>query len=100
MMGDIADENTSITAGTGGVLALTSAQTSIIQNDPCIRCGRCLEVCPLGLWASQLERNPSSDLLACIACGACQFVCPAQRPILRNIRKAKEAFLQKRDSKW
>lgn len=98
MMGDIADENSSITAGSGGVLALTSAQTTTIQNNPCIRCGRCLEVCPLGLWASHMERNPSSNLLACIACGACQFVCPAQRPILRNIHKAKTTFLQKRDS--
>ena len=98
MMGDIADENTSVTAGTGGVLALTSAQTTTVENNPCIRCGRCLEVCPLGLWAGQMERNPSSDLLACIACGACQFVCPAQRSILRNIHKAKNEFLQKRDS--
>ncbi len=94
MMGIIADKNTSITAGTGGVLALTSEQSAKIQNNPCIRCGMCMEVCPLGLPAGQLDQNPSSDLLACIACGACQFACPAQRPILKNIQKAKNTFLK------
>lgn len=95
MMGDKADGNTSITAGTGGVLALTSGQMAKIEDNPCIRCGMCLEACPLGLWAGHMERNPSKDLLACIACGACQFACPAQRPILKNIQKAKESFLKK-----
>jgi electron transport complex protein RnfC len=98
MMGDIAGKNTSITAGTGGVFALTSEQTAKVQNTLCIRCGMCLEACPLGLPAWQMERNPSPDLLACIACGVCQFVCPAQRPIVRNIQKAKVAFLQKTGS--
>ena len=76
-MGDSADKNTSITAGTGGVLALTSEQIAKVLNNPCIRCGRCMEACPLDLPAGQMDRNPSQDLLACIACGACQFVCPA-----------------------
>ncbi len=98
MMGDIADENTSITAGTGGVLALTSEQTAKVKNNPCMRCGMCMEVCPLDLPARQMEIYPSSDLLACIACGACQFACPAQRPILKNIQKAKKAFLKNPDS--
>ena len=98
MMGDSADKNTSITAGTGGVLALTSEQIAIVKDNPCIRCGMCMEACPLGLWASHMERNPSADLLACIACGACQFACPAQRPILKNIQKAKNNFLNKPDS--
>ncbi|MGL1887807.1 MAG: SLBB domain-containing protein [Reichenbachiella sp.] len=98
MMGDIADKNTSITAGTGGVLALTAEQTAEIQDNPCIRCGKCLEACPLDLWPGQMERNPSSALLDCIACGACQFVCPGERPLLKNIQKAKNSFLKKRDS--
>ncbi len=98
MMGTIADKNTSIQAGTGGVIALTSEQYAENKNNPCIRCGMCMEVCPLGLPASQMEQNPSSDLLACIACGACQFACPAQRPILKNIQKAKNTFLKKSDS--
>ncbi len=98
MMGDSADKNTSITAGTGGVLALSSEQMAKIKDNPCIRCGRCMEACPLGLWAGQMERIPSEDLLACIACGTCQFVCPGERPLLRNIQKAKNIFLNKQDS--
>ncbi len=98
MMGDSADKNTPITAGTGGVLALTSEQTAKVQDNPCIRCGLCMDACPLGLWPGQMDRNPSADLLACITCGACQFVCPAQRPIVKNIQKAKNAYLQKSDS--
>lgn len=95
MMGNKADIYTPITAGTGGVLALTSEQTAKVSDNPCIRCGMCLDACPLGLWASHMDRNPSEDLLTCIACGACQFVCPAQRPILKNIQKAKESYLKR-----
>ncbi len=97
MMGDSADENTSINAGTGAVLALTVEQTATFKDNPCMRCGMCLEACPLGFWAGQMDRNPSEDLLACIACGACQFACPAQRPILKNIQKAKNTFLNNQD---
>jgi electron transport complex protein RnfC len=98
MMGDIADKNTSITAGTGGILALTSEQSAKFKDNPCIRCGMCLEACPLDLWPSFMEKNLSDDLLACIACGACQFACPSERPILKNLQKAKDAFLHKPDS--
>ncbi len=96
MMGNVADKNTSIKAGTGGVLALTSKQTSKVKDDPCIRCGKCMEACSIGLPVRYMERKPSAELLDCIECGACQFVCPAQRPILSNIRKAKNTFIQKR----
>ncbi len=96
MMGNVADKNTSIKAGTGGVLALTSKQASEIKDNPCIRCGKCMEACSLGLPVRYMERKPSAELLECIECGACQFVCPAERPILSNIRKAKNTFIQKR----
>jgi electron transport complex protein RnfC len=98
MMGDKADINTSVTAGTGGVLALTTEQTAKVNNNPCFRCGLCMEVCPLGLPAGLMERNPSADLLECIACGACQFVCPAGRPVLENIQKAKNKYIKKQGS--
>lgn len=91
-MGTPADRDTPITAGTGGVLALTEDQGSSIEDAPCIRCGLCLEECPVGLCAAQVARRPTREALLCIECGVCQFVCPARRPLVAMIRSVKAAI--------
>jgi electron transport complex protein RnfC len=89
MMGRRVDRGAVVTPGTGGILALTRNELHFSQDVPCIRCGRCQEVCPLDLPSGQLLRRPTNVLLACIECGICQFACPSQRPILQQIRTAK-----------
>ena len=89
IMGSPVEPDAVVTAGMGGVLALTRDEISQPRHDPCIRCGGCQDVCPLGLPSGQLVRRPTDALLECIECGMCQFVCPAQRPILQEVRKAK-----------
>lgn len=89
MMGVQANFDTSITAGTGGVLALTRDQLVTIQDAPCIRCGLCFQVCPLGLPAGQLTRRPTREVHRCIECGICQFACPARRPLVSMMHAAK-----------
>jgi electron transport complex protein RnfC len=89
IMGSPIEPEAIVTAGIGGILALTTDEISKPSQDPCIRCGRCQEVCPMALPSSQLIRQPTDLLLECIECGMCQFTCPAQRPILQEIRKVK-----------
>jgi electron transport complex protein RnfC len=89
IMGSQVEPEAIVTAGTSGILALTTEEISESSHDPCIRCGRCQEVCPMALPSGQLVRKPTDLLLECIECGMCQFTCPAQRPILQEIRRAK-----------
>ncbi len=65
---------------------------------PCIRCGRCIDICPMGLMPSMLsiyaekglyEGAKEYNLFDCFECGSCAFVCPSKRPIVQLIRVAK-----------
>jgi len=88
-----------IIKGTSGILALSEADVNIGPERPCIRCGRCVEACPMGLVPSMLsilaERGAYAvakenyDLLDCVECGSCVYVCPAKRNIVHYIKLSK-----------
>jgi electron transport complex protein RnfC len=68
---------------------------------PCIRCGRCLEACPLGLEPDQvsirIEAAKPLDTeefgaLDCYECGSCSYVCPSERPLVQFMQVAKSAL--------
>jgi electron transport complex protein RnfC len=85
--------------GTSGILVLS--QKEYVASDEysaCIRCGSCLDVCPMGLNPSQLsilsekgffEETKDYNLFDCFECGSCAFVCPAKRPMVQFMRLAK-----------
>ncbi len=82
--------------GTSGILVLESK--AVGMHGPCIRCGRCVEACPMRLVPSRLSvlleaKNVAlaqeNNLLDCIECGACTYVCPAKRPIVQYIKYGK-----------
>jgi Na+-translocating ferredoxin:NAD+ oxidoreductase subunit C len=83
--------------GTSGILALTQPLT-FADEDPCIRCGRCLEACAMFLNPSRLallaraERTEDLEahhVMACFECASCSFVCPSHIPLVQWIRVGK-----------
>ena len=87
-----------ITKGSSGVLLLNQKEASRTSSRNCIRCAKCVSVCPMGLepylLMSLSERNRTEDLetekiMDCIECGSCSFTCPANRPLLDVIRLGK-----------
>lgn len=70
---------------------------------PCIRCGKCVEVCPARLLPQQLywyassknnERLIEHNLFDCIECGCCAYVCPSDIPLVQYYRSAKTSIWQ------
>lgn len=100
MMGKaLASLDVPVAKGTSGILVLPKeeAKRSTVYN--CLKCGKCVEVCPMGLAPYQLmllsqkkESSPAAaeaNILDCIECGSCSFVCPSNRPILDFVRLGK-----------
>jgi electron transport complex protein RnfC len=88
-----------VTKGTSGIIVL-SRQCAGQSDDfgPCIRCGRCIEACPMGLIPSMLgilaekafyEQTREYHIHDCFECGSCTYVCPAKRPMVQFIKLAK-----------
>ena len=91
-----------VTKGTNSITILTDAEAHRKKAQPCIRCAKCVEACPMGLEPYLLatlsvmkdyERLEAEDITSCISCGSCQFTCPSHRPILDNILAGKGAVM-------
>ena len=88
-----------VTKGTSGILVIP--EEGIVHAEdfgPCIRCGRCIDICPMGLMPSMLsllsekgfyEGAKEYNLFDCFECGSCTYVCPSKRPIVQLVRLAK-----------
>jgi len=91
--------------GTSGILVLSEEEARLPKASNCIRCGKCVGVCPMNLMpmhlgasalASRFEQAETLHAMDCIECGSCSFVCPAKRPLVDSIRVAKREILEKR----
>ena len=83
---------------TSGLLFLPEAESRRVEPENCIRCGKCVSACPMGLepylLAKQAELQmwdemEQHDVMDCIDCGCCLFTCPSHRPLLDYIRMGK-----------
>ncbi|MBI5142758.1 MAG: electron transport complex subunit RsxC [Nitrospirae bacterium] len=90
--------------GTSGLLVLDPEESEIAVHGPCIRCGRCIDACPMGLQPQMLsvlaekgfyEEMKEYDLMNCFECGTCAYVCPAKRPIVQWVKLAKMSLARK-----
>ena len=98
-----------ITKGVLGIVVLTEKELSRRpeQIHACIRCGHCVDVCPLGLNPARmgaLAQNQEYETMAsdfnlatCFECGSCSFVCPSNIPLVHYFRIAKAHLRRKRD---
>lgn len=91
--------------GSGGILIIPEEEAKAEPVLPCIKCGKCLEVCPvflepLYISAYALKNNFEGaeryHAIDCVECGACSYICPAKRPLTESIRFAKREILSKR----
>lgn len=99
MMGKaFANTEIPVTKGTSGILMLPEQESKRGQTNPCIRCSRCVSVCPMGLEPFLLmtlsekqiwDKAESGHVMDCIECGSCSYTCPANRPLLDYIRLGK-----------
>ena len=87
-----------ITKGTNSITILSGDEARRKAVQPCIRCGKCVDACPMGLEPYLLatlsannlyDRLENEGVTSCISCGSCQFTCPSHRPILDNILQGK-----------
>ena len=106
MMGvAIFDINVPIVKTTGGVVFLTDSEAHIPPEENCIRCGKCIDNCPVGLIPTELNTDilrENSEMfikhngIDCIECGSCSYTCPAKRRLSQAIRTTRRVELAKR----
>ncbi len=99
MMGlNVSDLNIPVTKTFSGILFLSKDEAALGDYGPCIRCGRCVSVCPMGLNPMEAgiytEAEHYADTLAhgvrsCFECGSCAYMCPASRPLVQFMKLAK-----------
>ena len=92
--------------GTSGILAWPLPEGVSEYN--CIRCGRCVEHCPMGLVPTQLMKYVKNDILSeaeqwgildCVECGSCQYSCPAKIPLVQWLRLGKNKIISQKRKK-
>jgi len=94
-----------VVKGTSGILLLTAEEVQDLQTFNCIRCGHCLDACPIflnparmgalvrkGLW----EELAAMQVMDCFECGSCAFVCPSGIPLVQSFKVGKSVLREQK----
>lgn len=99
------DFSVPVTKTVSALTMFTKDHTVKVQTSPCIRCGRCISVCPSRLVpqklikyaeASNKDRFVKLNGMECCECGCCSYVCPAGRPLMQNFKQLRRSILDER----
>lgn len=103
MMGKaLVNTNIPVVKGMSGIIVVPAAESERAEVNPCIRCAKCIQVCPMNLEPYLLmtlaqkglfERAEKEMITDCMECGSCSYTCPAGRPLLDYIRLGKTSVL-------
>ena len=93
------DLSVPVIKATNSVLCLLKDKNGAAENPVCLRCGKCVSVCPMRLQplymyrfvnAGQLSELERLNLMDCMECGSCSFTCPGKLPLVESFRKGKK----------
>lgn len=93
-----------VSKATGGMLVLTKEEAKPPKMEACIKCGKCVDACPVFLQPLYIARSVDNDLMDnarelhamdCIECGSCSYICPAKRPLVELIKLGKQELRKK-----
>ena len=94
-----------VVKGTSGILLLTDKEVQDMQTFNCIRCGRCLEACPIFLNPARMgtlvkkgqwEELEAMNVMDCFECGSCSYVCPSAIPLVQSFKVGKSVLREQR----
>ncbi len=90
--------------GTSGILILGKKDSLFLKEEPCVKCSRCVDHCPTGLFPTILiklirgerwEMLGDYSIMDCIECGCCSYVCPSKIPLVQLIKLGKKEFKER-----
>lgn len=97
-----------IVKGTSSMLLISEKEAYRHEEQDCIRCGKCVKACPMGLEPylfsslinnGKFQEAADNHLMDCMECGCCLFSCPAHKPLTDEIRLAKTKLRQMQQKK-
>jgi len=99
-----ADLNATMTKATNGIVVFNEQQAKAVEESACIRCARCVHVCPTNLhpylMRTDLDKRDTESakqhgLMDCVLCSACSYICPARRYLSSSFKAAREDLAAK-----
>ena len=91
--------NTSVVKHTNALLAFNKKDSLIPKEEDCLRCGKCVDACPMNLlplyinmnvYLGNIDETKKYKVFDCIECGCCSYICPSYRNLVQSIRYAKD----------